>query len=72
MNQPLAEIEAPWIASDISVNDLENPHWHSAPPVAIARDGQERTHQRSVTLRYGFFGRIKLYASALFAARPNR
>ena len=34
---PPAEIEAPWSADDISVNDLESPHWRSANPVTITR-----------------------------------
>lgn len=37
MTNQLAEIEAPWIAADISVNDLESPHWLSANPVTITR-----------------------------------
>lgn len=36
-NQPPAEIEAPWIASDVGVDEIESPHWRSATPVAIAR-----------------------------------
>lgn len=36
-NQPLAEIEASWIASDIAANDIESSHWLSATSVEIAR-----------------------------------
>lgn len=36
-NQPLAEIEARWIATDIGADELESPHWFSASPVAIVR-----------------------------------
>ncbi|MBC8031620.1 MAG: carbohydrate-binding family 9-like protein [Pyrinomonadaceae bacterium] len=36
-NQPPAEIEAPWIASDIRANDIESPLWLSANPVAVTR-----------------------------------
>ena len=35
-NQGFAEIEARWIASDIRVNDLENPRFRSATAVPIA------------------------------------
>ncbi len=36
-NQPTAEIEATWIALDISVDDLESAHWLAANPIAITR-----------------------------------
>jgi len=36
-NYQPAEIEAPWSASDISVNDIDSPHWLSASPITITR-----------------------------------
>ena len=31
------EIQAPWIAGDISVTDLESPHWRAAAPISITQ-----------------------------------
>jgi len=52
-NQPPGEMEAFGIASDIRVSDLENPHWHSASPVAITRrwSGEEAPAERHAEAR---------------------
>lgn len=52
-NEPLTEIEALWIASDIRPNDLENPHWRSATAVSIARlwSGEEAPPERHAEAR---------------------
>ena len=52
-HQPPAEIEAPWIASDVGVDELESPHWRSATPVVIARQwsGEDAPSSRHAEAR---------------------
>ena len=36
-NNTLDEIQSPWVAGDISVNDLDSPLWRAAAPISITQ-----------------------------------